>query len=116
LAEGWAWLVALLAFLAVIPLFLWSAWWQSWSWINSILTTMLCFEFGWGFVSLPRFYRASRKLGLSGAGRLALLSGDRPTDPDELHLWQAFRDSLFAILATGARIAAIPLASRLTER
>jgi hypothetical protein len=116
LFEGWGWLVALFAFVVIIPLSLWFAWRHPSSSVESILETILCCVWGWAFVSLWRFQRASRKLGLSGEGRLALLSGPRPTDPDELGLWKAVRDFLFAIIATGVCIASMPVADWLTGR
>jgi hypothetical protein len=108
---AWAGLTVSVALLVVIPLSLWFAWVHAFSLVNSILVTLFCVSFAWGNISLVLFFRSLRKLGLDGEGRMRLLSGPRPTDPDELHPWLLGWHFMFAVLAVLLSMIAIPVAS-----
>jgi hypothetical protein len=110
----WGGIVTVFAFLVIIPLTLWSAWANHSPLVFTILDTLLCLSFGWALISNFILFRRLRKLGLSGKGRLRLLSGPRPDDPDELKAWQAGWHFMFAILAVIFSIIALPVASWLS--
>jgi hypothetical protein len=106
----------LLAFVVVVPLFLWFAWAHKASNVNSILTTLFCLAFAWASVSMSQCFRSLRKLGLSPQGRMRLFSGPRPDDPDELRAWKWGWHFMSAIAAVLLCMLAIPAAWLLTER
>jgi uncharacterized membrane protein (DUF106 family) len=106
----------LLAFVVVIPLFLWFAWAHKTSNVNSILTTLFCLAFAWVFVSMSQCFRSLRKLGLSPRARMRLFSGFRPDDPDELRAWQWGWHFMYAVIAVLLCMLAIPAAWWLTGK
>ena len=110
------WAVSILLAVAVISLFLWSAWGRKAELLNSILVTLFCLSFGWVFVSMARLSRTLSKLGLEGQAGLRLFSGPRPDDSDELRAWQLGWHFMFAALAVILCMIAIPLAWWLTGK
>lgn len=53
---------------------------------------------GWAAISMLVVYRQWRRLGLTPAGRVKVLSGSRPSDPDELFMWRWFLSLCCAVL------------------
>ena len=93
----------LMAFLLVIPLTLWPAWSRHARTAESIVLTLFCLSFAWLNLSILRLYRSQRKLGSPSSGGLAFGLGLRPSNADELRLWQAgihFRYSFLAVILT----------------
>jgi len=84
---AWYWVCALLAFLVIIPLFVWSIFKFGESLIQATLELLFCAGFGWLWVSLLQYSRARRRFG-SGIDPREILSSPRPTDPDEYLLWK----------------------------
>jgi uncharacterized membrane protein (DUF106 family) len=105
-----------LAFVVVIPLFLWFAWAHKASNVDSILTTLFCLAFAWLFVSMSQCFRTLRKLELSPQGRMRQFSGPRPDDPSELRAWQWGWHFMYAVIAVLLCMLAIPAAWWLTGK
>jgi uncharacterized membrane protein (DUF106 family) len=105
-----------LAFVVVIPLFLWFAWAHKASNVDSIPTTLFCLAFAWLFVSMSQCFRTLRKLDLSPQGRMRLFSGPRPDDPSELRAWQWGWHFMYAVIAVLLCMLAIPAAWWLTGK
>jgi len=61
-------------------------------------------------------FRTFRRAGLTSAERLQLLSGPRPSDPDELRVWKSAWRFMFAFLATILSLVAIPIADSLGKK
>lgn len=97
---AWAWLVASLGFLVILPLTVWSFWRNPEPFIFKVAEVMFFLAWGWLLVSLLQMARISRELGLTGEGRLKVLSGPRPRDPDELRLWKSVWRFVIAFIAT----------------
>jgi uncharacterized membrane protein (DUF106 family) len=105
-----------LAFVVVIPLFLWFAWAHKASNVDSIPTTLFCLAFAWLFVSMSQCFRTLRKLELSPQGRMRQFSGPRPDDPSELRAWQWGWHFMYAVIAVLLCMLAIPAAWWLTGK
>ena len=54
-----------------------------------VLFTLAGLSFAWGLVSMVLVLRQWRKTGMTPGGRYKVLSGTRPSDPDELLMWRA---------------------------
>jgi hypothetical protein len=98
LLEGWYALAFLMALL-VISLTLWFAWAHRSTFIESVIQTLFCLSFAWGWVAMLQCYRILRQLGLDAEGRMRLFSGARPDDQDELRAWKWGWHFMFAVLA-----------------
>jgi hypothetical protein len=114
LIRGWSVVFALAAFVIVIPLSLWFTWRRDSTFANQIAVMLFCVAFAWGVLSTVHMLRGLRKLGLSPANRMRVLSGPRPDDPDELYAWKWAWQFLYAIIAVMLCMIAIPIASWLT--
>ncbi|HSY59494.1 MAG TPA: hypothetical protein VK795_08040 [Terriglobales bacterium] len=53
---------------------------------------------GWAAISMLVVYRQWRRLGLTPSGRAKVLSGSRPSDPDELFIWRWILSLCCAVL------------------
>ncbi len=82
----------------------------------AILDTLIYSTWVYGFVSMLLFWRGLRKLGLSGEGRLALCSGPRPNDPDELRAWLWDWQWLYSALAFLVCLILMPVTSWISRR
>jgi len=116
LFEAWAWIAALFGLLVTIPLFLWFAWRDSSALMFKVAVTVFCLSWGWTMLSLLQVYRVWRELGLTGEGRLQILSGPRPDDPDALRVWKSAWRFVLAFIATILSMVAIPVADSLSRR
>ena len=116
LAAGSAWVVALFGFLVSIPLFLWFVWDDSSTFMFKMAMTVFCLSWGWTMVSLLQMFRIWRELGLTGGGRLQILSGPRPNEPDALRVWKSAWRFVFAFIATILSMVAIPVADSLAKK
>jgi hypothetical protein len=114
LFRGWTVLVALTAFVIVIPVTLWFTWRRPSTFALQIADTLFCIAFAWGMVSTLRMLRGLRKLGLNPSNRMRVLSGPRPDDPDELYVWNWAWQFLYAVIAVMLCMIAIPIASWLS--
>jgi hypothetical protein len=115
----WTYLVALIGFLVVIPLSLWSAWSHRLTPVEalySIIDTMICACWGLALVSTLQVHRAIRRLGISGEEAKTLFSGTRPTDPDELIVWKWGWRFMYAIIAGLLCMMALPATAWLTGK
>ena len=97
---AYSWLVASLGLLVIIPLMVWSIWQNPEPLAFKFGEVIFCAAWGWLLVSLLQMVRVFRELGLTSEGRLKVLSGPRPTDPDELRLWKSVWRFVFAFIAT----------------
>jgi hypothetical protein len=113
---AYSWVVALFGFLVIIPLSLWFIWRDSSAFIYKMAETAVCLSWGWTMVSLLQMFRIFREVGLTPEGRLQLLSGPRPNDPDELRVWRSAWRFMFACIATILSMVAIPVADSLTKK
>jgi hypothetical protein len=104
----------LVACVFVLPLTLWFNRVRASTVANQTAVTIYCVAFAWGYVSLLRMLRGLRKLDLSPAYRMRVFSGPRPDDPDELYAWKWAWQFLYAIIAIGLSMIAIPIASWLS--
>jgi hypothetical protein len=114
LVRGWSVLIALVAFVILIPLTLWFTWRRASTFALQIADTLFCVAFAWGMVSTLRMLCGLRKLGLSPSNRMRIFSGPRPDDPAELHAWKWAWQFLYAIIAVGLCMISIPIASWLS--
>ena len=73
-------------------------------------------SWAWTMISLLQMYRIWRELGLTGEGRLQILSGPRPDDPDALRVWKSAWRFVLAFIATILSMVAIPVAESLTKK
>ena len=112
--RGCSVLAVLVAFVIVIPFTLWFTWRSASTFANQIAVTLFCVAFAWGVLSTVHMLRGLRKLGLSPANRMRVLSGPRPEDPDELYAWKWAWQFLYAIIAVMFCMIAIPIASWLS--
>jgi len=114
LFTGWGWVLSLVAFLIVIPLFLWSIFTFGGGFL-AIAELLFCVSFGWLNVSMLQYFRAARRLGASLDPR-EVLSSPRPADPDEFLLWKWTRHFVISwlVLALGmlATVTALVLFDR----
>jgi hypothetical protein len=62
------------------------------------LFTLVGLSFAWAAISMLFLLRQWRKLDLNPDGRLKVLSGPRPSDPDELFMWWCFLSMCVAVL------------------
>jgi hypothetical protein len=104
-------LTALMAFLIVIPLTLWSVWGHHSTVADSAVQTLLCLSFAWAIVSMVQAQRSLRRLGLSSSDRMRLFSGPRPDDPDELRAWKWAWQFMYAVIVGIVFMIAIPITS-----
>ena len=65
---------------------------------TNVLATLFDLSVVWAVVSMLLIFRQWRKLGLTPKGRLKVLSGPRPRDPDELFMWRWFLSLCVAVL------------------
>jgi len=117
--EIWSYGFALVAFVLIIPLSLWFAWSRHVSVVEvaySVVETLFCFSSALVLVSLLRFQRSLRRLGLSGVEAKMLLSGSRPSDPDELLVWKWAWRFMYGIITGLACMMALPAISWLTGK
>ena len=114
--RGWSGLIALVAFGIVIPLTLWLAWGRSKTIGYSTVVALFCLAFARAAVSLVQTQRGLRKLGLSPSNRMRVFAGPRPGDPEELYAWKWAWQFLYAVIAVGLCMIAIPIASWLSGR
>jgi hypothetical protein len=98
--KSFSFFYVLAGLLSLIPtsLTLWWVWTHHTNLAESVIQIFFYAAFIWAWVSMFRFYRVVRQLGLSPEGRKQLLSGPRPNDADELRAWQSFRQFLIAVL------------------
>jgi hypothetical protein len=116
LFTGYSWVLTLFAVLVIIPLTLWSMWRDSSPLIFKVAIAVFCFAWGWTMVSALQMFRVFREVGLTPMGRLKLLSGPRPDDPDELRVWKSSWRFIYAFLATILSVIAIPVADSLFKK
>jgi hypothetical protein len=114
LVRGWSGLVALLAFVIVIPLTLWFTWRHASTFAYPLAETLFCISFAWAAVSMVLMQCGLRKLDLRPADRMRVFSGPRPDDPDELYAWKWAWQFLYAFIAVTLCMIAIPVASWLS--
>jgi hypothetical protein len=99
LAEVLSGIVILLLLIIVL---LWVVWFAR-SHHTMVPTTtglaLICFAFGWTFLSMWQVNRGCRKLGLTRSTYAQFLSGPRSDDQDERFLWQWTLQFCCAILA-----------------
>lgn len=113
---AYSWVVGLFGLLVIVPLMLWFVWRDSSALIFKMTETVFCLSWGWGVVSLLQMFRLWRDVGLTPRGRLQVLSGPRPDDPDELRVWKSAWRFMFAVIAGILSMIAIPIADSLTKR
>jgi hypothetical protein len=63
-----------------------------------VFSTLFGLSVAWAAVSMLLVFRQWRKMGLTPRGRLEVLSGPRPSDPDELFMWRWFFSLCIAVL------------------
>ena len=114
--RGYAWVVGSFALLVIVPLSLWFAWRDSSGIIFNIVETLFLLSWAWTVISLLQMFRIWRDVGLTPRERLAVLSGPRPDDPDELRVWKSAWRFMFAFLFSMAAMIGIPLADWLTKK
>jgi hypothetical protein len=112
----WPVLIALVAFVIVVPLTLWFTWQRASTFTYPVAVTLFCISFAWAAVSMLRMQRGLRKLGLSPSDRMRVFSGPRPDDPDALYAWKWAWQFLYAVIVVGLCMIAIPIASWLSGR
>jgi hypothetical protein len=106
--------LAFLMALLVVPLTLWLTWAHRSTVAESVIGTLLCLSFSWGWVAMLQCYRNLRKIGLDSGGRI--FSSPRPDDPDELRAWKWGWHFMYAVLAGLLFMVAIPVAAWLTGK
>jgi hypothetical protein len=110
-------LTILLGFLVVIPLTLWFTCTRHSPIAYSIASSLFCFSFAWGLISMLQLNRSLRKLGLGPEGRTRLFSmKSPPEDPDELRAWRWGWQFMYAVLAGLLSMIVIPVVSWLAGR
>jgi hypothetical protein len=95
---------------------MWFIWRDSSALIYKMVVMVFCLSWGLMMVSLLQMFRIFRELGLTSKGRLRLLSGPRPNDPDELRVWKTAWRFMFAVIATILSMVAMPVADSLTKK
>lgn len=73
--------------------------------------SLICFSFGWTFLSICQVLRGGRKLGGNRSNYTQLLSGSPPDDPDMLFVWRWTLQCCYAILAVVLCVIAIAFAT-----
>lgn len=116
LSAGYGWFVALVGILFITPLSLWFIWRDSSALLDNLAGTACCLSWVWTMVSLLQMFRVYREAGLTPLGWQQILSGPRPSDPDELRVWKSAWRFMFAFIATMLSMIAIPIADWLTKK
>lgn len=114
--RGYTSVVGLVALLVIMPLSLWFAWRDSSAPILNAVETVFLLSWAWTMVSLLQMFRVGWDVGLTSRERLAVLSGPRPDDPDELRVWKSAWRFMFALLFSMLAMIGIPLADWLTKK
>ena len=65
---------------------------------TDVFSTVFGLSVAWAAVSMLLVFRQWRKLVLTPKGRSKVLSGPRPSDPDELFMWRWFFSLCIAVL------------------
>jgi hypothetical protein len=60
---------------------------------------LICFSFGWAFLSMWKIVRGCRKLGYDRSNYTKLLSEPHPDDPDEFVIWLWTLQLCYAVFA-----------------
>jgi hypothetical protein len=55
---------------------------------DAVGLAMICFSFGWTYLSIWKLVRGGLRLGWNRSNLTKLLTGPRPDDPDELFMWR----------------------------
>ncbi|HTW24184.1 MAG TPA: hypothetical protein VMD78_11320 [Candidatus Baltobacteraceae bacterium] len=119
LAEIWSYVVAVVAFVLIIPLSLWFAWSRHPNGVEvmySVAETISCVSWGFTFVSMLQLNRSLRRLGLSGTDAKSLFSGSRPANSDELTAWKWGWRFMYGIIAVLVCMMALPAISWFTGK
>ena len=105
---------ALAATAIVLPLILWFAWARHSAVAYSLVQSLFCAAFLWGVISALKTRRGLRKLSRSDRSRV--LSGPRPDDVVELHVWKWAWQFMYAVIAAALLMLAIPLTAAFTGK
>lgn len=104
-------LAALFGFVAILLYLVWRARARSATIPEPAALSLICFSFGWAYLSMWRVVRGCRRLGYDRSNFTKLLSGPRPDDPDELLIWDWTLQLCYAVFAVLLCVAALALAA-----